>query len=187
MRRIDNDNRPCIFSWTPHIDGFTASGFILLHHTPEGLKKIELPVSSLPPLEPWVNEQSSFIEHIPGRVQWWMDVFPDLYLSHLKSGERYTLLWPGRKYATWDWGSAEGHIYSTIKAQDTGLVLPGGPALSFTMEEGEQPSSPAPEAWLMEISSHMWEKLPCLQATELFLLTNCVQTRRRSTNFNGES
>ncbi|OOO11118.1 hypothetical protein OAory_01075880 [Aspergillus oryzae] len=162
LRRIDEDARPCLFAWTPHIQGFTVSGMILLHHTPEGLENVELPVSRLPPLEPWVNKQSSLIEHAPGRAQQWVDVFPDRYLSLLKSGERYTLLWPGEKYATWEWGVAKDRVYDYIPTQNASLVLPGSPALTFTVEEGEQPSSVS-KTLPMEIASHT-EGAPVLTA-----------------------
>ncbi|KJK66064.1 hypothetical protein P875_00021863 [Aspergillus parasiticus SU-1] len=153
LRRIDEDARPCLFAWTPHIQGFTVSGLILLHHTPEGLKKVELPISALPPLEPWVNKQSSLIEHAPGGAQRWVDIFPDNYVSLLKSGERYTLLWPGERYATWEWGVAKDHLFDYIPTQNVSLVLPGRPTLTFTVEEGEQPS-PISKMLPMDISAH---------------------------------
>lgn len=104
-----------------------------------------------------------------------MDVFSDVYLSYLKPGERYTLLWPGGKYATWAWGSAGDHLYRIVGVQDTCLVLPGGSGLSFTVEEGEQP----PESLPMEMSSSVYVgnyHYFKIQITNFHWHT-CVQTR----------
>lgn len=129
-----------------------ASGFILLHHSHDGLKRIELPQSTWPPVLPWVTEESCFIEHTLGRPQRWMDVLPDRVLSYLTAGERYTLFWPGERYAAWECGVAQNHFYSYIPTQDTNLVLPGGPMLNFTVEDGEQPLH-VPNMWPMEVIS----------------------------------
>ncbi|KAE8375139.1 hypothetical protein BDV26DRAFT_283715 [Aspergillus bertholletiae] len=93
------------------------------------------------------------MEHAPGGAKRWMDVFPDRCLSQLKSGETYTLFWPGEKYTTWEWGIATQRVFDYIPTQDTNLVLPGSLALTFTVEEGEKPSLIS-RMWLIEISSH---------------------------------
>jgi hypothetical protein len=152
LRRVDDRDSPCVFAWAPHIHGFIASGFILLHHACEGLKQIKLPQSTLPPLLTWVSEESCFIEHTLGRAQRWMDVMPDRFLSCLIAGERYTLFWPGERYAAWEWGVAKNHFYSYIPTQDASLVLPGGPMVTFTVEDGEQPLH-VPNMWPMEVIS----------------------------------
>jgi hypothetical protein len=81
-----------------------------------------------------------------------MDALPDGFLSSLTAGERYTLFWPGERYAAWEWGVAKNRFYSYIPTQDTSLGLPGGPMLTFTVEEGEQPLH-APNTWPVEVIS----------------------------------
>lgn len=96
-----------------------------------------------------VTEESCYIEHITGRVHRWMDVLPVRFFTYLTAGEIYTLFWSGERYAAWEWGVAKNGL---IQTQDTSLVLPGGPMLSFTVEEGEQPLHAA-NMWPVEILS----------------------------------
>ncbi|RAH43303.1 uncharacterized protein BO95DRAFT_455197 [Aspergillus brunneoviolaceus CBS 621.78] len=132
LQRLDKDSKTCLFSWNPQVHGFLADGgFILLHHTAQGeLRPVEFPgCNALPPLELWRSYPLN--EHEPGGIQQYYDVFPERLLPRLQTGERYVLFWPG--------------FYGYIPPAKTALVLPGGPFLSFTVEDdGDKPMAPAP-------------------------------------------
>ncbi|PYI00404.1 hypothetical protein BO78DRAFT_391938 [Aspergillus sclerotiicarbonarius CBS 121057] len=149
LRRVDDDSQHCLFSWTPQVHGFVASGgFLLLHHTAQGeLKPVELPDDNkLPPLEYWRCFPVSL--HPPGNVQQYPDIIPDRWLPYLQTGERYVLFWPGQRYTSWCWEeNPGGTLYAYIPPAKTDLVLPAGPFLAFTVEDdGEPVATPRGEA-----------------------------------------
>ncbi|KAI2940833.1 hypothetical protein CBS63078_414 [Aspergillus niger] len=129
LQRVDEVSQYCVFAWYPQTHDFaTSNGFILLHCTTQGeLHPVKLPeYTTLPQLEHW--HFSPYHCHKPGNVQQYYDVIPDRFIPYLRTGERYVLLWPGQQYGSWNW---------TDKVENSKIVLPGGPFLSFTVEDDE--------------------------------------------------
>lgn len=129
LQRVDEVRDYCVFAWYPQTHGFaTSDGFILLHRTAQGgLHQVKLPeYTILPQLEH--GHFSPYNIHKPGNVKQFYDAIPDRLIPYLQTGERYVLLWPGQQYDSWNW---------TDKVENSKLVLPGGPFLSFIVEDNE--------------------------------------------------
>jgi len=102
LQRVDESSEHCLFSWTPQMHGFVASGgFILLHHTTQGeLKPVKITdcCNKLPSLELWRSFPLNV--HRAGSIQQYYDILPNRLLQYLDTGERYVLFWPGQRYAS---------------------------------------------------------------------------------------
>ncbi|KAJ7034600.1 hypothetical protein C8F04DRAFT_1101526 [Mycena alexandri] len=149
-RAADGHDRPCTFEWSPTIHGFSSSGFVLLHHTVDGGVKIvqvdhttgtcwqpytrllKLPEEDDPLV---VNGHSQFLwECGPGDKKTFVASLPERYHKILVPGEKYELLWPGREVSRWEWGAVRDLMNQelwTRSAEETRLVLPGGPSISL--------------------------------------------------------
>ncbi|RAH85752.1 hypothetical protein BO86DRAFT_415995 [Aspergillus japonicus CBS 114.51] len=132
LQRVDEESKICLFSWTPQMHGFIADGgFILLHHTAQC------------------------------ELRLYYDVFPERLLSHLQTGERYVLLWPGQRYTSWCLTDGAS-VYGYIPPARTDLVLPGGPFLSFTVEDDrDRPMAPAPFSGARESCPTLIARIDC--------------------------
>ncbi|KAH7380165.1 hypothetical protein BKA66DRAFT_442479 [Pyrenochaeta sp. MPI-SDFR-AT-0127] len=126
-----------IFEWSPHIHGFTESGFVLLHHVNNNLEVVAVDHSGLVDIS----------RHGPLLVNGWnqglwelgaeetvtfQTAVPARYQKLLKAGETYTLLWPGGEVALWEKGTVREHIGRELDDKPTPLILPGGPHLTFS-------------------------------------------------------
>jgi hypothetical protein len=153
IRRVqDGHDKPCIFLWDLVTDGFRPWGFILLHHTAHGgLEKIEVRNVGVlvTPKVLLVNGYNHFLWELPpaGSVTFKVSL-PKSYRASLVPGDRYELIWPGVEIALWDWGTIREHLKRELKPKLPSLVLPGGPRVSFTVEQGEKPKS----AWRRPVS-----------------------------------
>ncbi|KAJ6128908.1 hypothetical protein N7471_010125 [Penicillium samsonianum] len=130
-REEDGINKPRIFRWDVYCDAWGPSGFMLFHHTSEGLKKIEGNHVPPPPetLE-YTEWDVCFDELLPGQClrRNIGDLLP--FHDQLVVGEKYELLWPGAEYALWDWGILREHIGHKVGV-DMGVpraIIPGEPA-----------------------------------------------------------
>lgn len=153
-----SDDRPCIFRWSPHVDGFCPSGFILLHHTADGsLEKVDIDHSGLVKLVEedetiMVNGWNQFLwELLPGGKTVLKATLPERYHRLLTPGGKFELIWPGAEIAMWDWGTVRDHMNTELRARSPGLgeesklprlVLPGGSHISFA---AQMESVPWPE------------------------------------------
>lgn len=159
LERIqDGHDEPCIFVWSLTTDGFRPWGFVLLHHTADGgLEKIDICDKVLALETPDVLFIDGYHSHggilrelPPAGSDIFMASLDEHYQKLLVPGERYELIWPGGEIALWDWGTIKEHAGQVLRPKPHRLVLPGGPRVSFTVEEGEmvyvwkRPVSPPP-------------------------------------------
>jgi len=140
-RQGDND-KPILFKWSS-LQLFGPSGLILLHHTPNGLKPLDIDRSNLlkvaddrpPVIKEWNQNVQEFK---PGDSQTFLYSLLGGYHTSLQPGERYTMLWPGDEFTEWDWGTKQEHMGRELTGPSTSgvrLILPGGPHVSFTAEQ----------------------------------------------------
>lgn len=126
-----------IFEWSPHIHGFTESGFVLLRHLASDLEVIAVDHSGLVDIS----------RHGPMLVNGWnqglwelgpegsvtfQTALPARYQKLLRAGETYTLLWPGGEVALWEYGTIREHIGRELDDRPAPLILPGGPHVTFS-------------------------------------------------------
>lgn len=161
LRRAKRDgyDRPCVFRWSPTIDGFSASGIVLLGHAdsgnPDGLETCE--VDHPKPLKPpsqdsiAIDEQNGRLcELAPGGEAHCIATLPARYYQALQAGKMYTLLYTGGEVASWDWGTIEEHFGKEMKARRLmsplgkttnlpTLMIPGGARVSFTARTAGTP------------------------------------------------
>ena len=158
--REDGSDKPCIFRWSPAIDGFSPSGVVLLHHgdssNSDGPKTCEVDYYPKPLKSP--NEDSiladaqngHLFELAPGGEARCIASLPARYYQALRAGEMYTLLYPGGEVAMWDWGTVEEHPGKEMKVQHlmsssgessslSTVMIPGGARVSFTARAEETP------------------------------------------------
>jgi hypothetical protein len=146
----DGSDKPCIFRWSPTIDGFSPSGVVLLHHgdssNSDGPKICEVdytkPLKS--PNEDYIladAQNSHLYELAPGGEARCIASLPARYYQALHAGEMYTLLYPGGEVAMWDWGTVEEHLMSSSEENSSlsTLMIPGGARVSFTARAEETP------------------------------------------------
>ncbi|GKZ84919.1 hypothetical protein AnigIFM56816_010479 [Aspergillus niger] len=167
LQRVDEVSQYCVFAWYPQTHGFaTSNGFILLHHTAQGeLHPVTLPeYTTLPQLEHW--HFSPYHCHKPSNVQQYYDVIPDRFIPYLQTGERYVLLWPGQQYGSWNW---------TDKVENSKVVLPGGPFLSFTVEDDEnRPIVPTLISGAQECCPTLIARIECCPQSKVALQDDLV-------------
>jgi hypothetical protein len=128
-RAGDSHEEPCIFRWGRHD---ATAAFLLFHHTPDGLRKIE--IASEPPsaalqapvvVDGW---GISVRELAPGGRVRSMITLPKRYRTELVSGEKYELVWPGGEIAIWDWGTEKQHIGREVGMKSPKICLPAARA-----------------------------------------------------------
>lgn len=167
--RKDGCHRPCVFRWSPSIDGFSASGIVLLRHADssgsDGFEICDVDQPNPPELPnrgPIVvdGQNDHLCELAPGSEKRFVASLPAWYYQALHAGETYTMLYPGSEVPVWGWGTIEGHLGKEMKARhlsasssadDTNfptLMIPGGARVSFTTraEETAWPERPEYEA-----------------------------------------
>ena len=149
-RQDDPRGQPAIFEWSPYTSGFTPSGFLLLHHTENGLEPVEVDHSGLVPTSKdnplKVDGKSKFLWEIrPGQSVELLVTLPEAYQKLLEPGQRYTLLWPGGRIAAWDWGTISEHIDHELTQKSRPLLLPGGAHISFIARAQLKPWPPRAE------------------------------------------
>lgn len=142
-RQDDGIDRPLLFKCDILGDGFRSGGFVLLHHTENGLEPMELDHSGLLDLNEdtfLVNEYNHSLWQLkPGESIKLASSLPERYHKRFVLGQTYTLLWPGSKISTWEWGTKHEHMGSTLTKRNDHLLLPGGPHLNFTVCEHPEP------------------------------------------------
>ncbi|KAK4204626.1 hypothetical protein QBC40DRAFT_272628 [Triangularia verruculosa] len=144
----DGSNRPCIFRWSPDINGFSPSGLILLRHADSsdsdgGLETCDVnhpkPLKFLSEDSILVDGQNAHLcELAPGGEARFTASLPARYYQALRAGEMYTVLYPGSEVAMWDWGTIKEHLGKEMKAR-AALMIPGGARVSFTVRAEEAP------------------------------------------------
>ncbi|RDW66584.1 hypothetical protein BP6252_10219 [Coleophoma cylindrospora] len=138
----DSGTRPCIFRWSPTLDGFSPSGFILRHHTSSGcLEEIPIDHSGLVKLPESdtlvVNGHNQFLWELrPGGKVSFMATLPERYQRLLVPNEGYDLTWPGARVEMWDWGTIRSHLNQVLPTLSNegarpSLPIPGGSQISF--------------------------------------------------------
>ncbi|RAH53136.1 hypothetical protein BO85DRAFT_472250 [Aspergillus piperis CBS 112811] len=129
------------------------------------LHQVKLPeYTILPQLEHW--HFSPYNIHKPGNVQQYYDVIPDRLIPYLQTGERYVLLWPGQQYGSWNW---------TDKVENSKVVLPGGPFLSFTVKDNENtPIMPTLISGAQECRPTLIAKVECCPQDQVALQDDLV-------------
>lgn len=135
--------------WSPLIDAFSSSGLVLLEHTEDGggFARVQVDhsrVLKLPEAERIaVNSYTpNLAQLLPGESVQLKGTLPECYQRCMEAGKRYTLLWPGKKVAMWDWGSLQDHLNTEMRADDQKeprLILPGGPRITFLAESEAEP------------------------------------------------
>ncbi|KAF2126195.1 hypothetical protein P153DRAFT_433982 [Dothidotthia symphoricarpi CBS 119687] len=145
IKRSDGPaDKPVIFEWNQYDQGLRKSALVLLRHTANNLEAIAIDHSGLGDLsrhEPLVvNSHSHDLWELAPRGTVTSKVtLPERYQKLLKSGETYTLLWPGGDIGTWDYGTVREHIGQELKDNAHALVLAGGPHVTFTAHVESQP------------------------------------------------
>ncbi|KAK4100663.1 hypothetical protein N658DRAFT_507666 [Parathielavia hyrcaniae] len=144
LRQAENDgsDRPCILRWSPTLDGFRLSGFLLLHHT----------AASADGFEPLDIDHSGLMKPRGGfHHRDWTQPGPlGRHYRALRPRETYTLLYPGGEAAMWDWGTIRENTGKVMQARHLlspsakdglppALLIPGGACVSFTAKEEETP------------------------------------------------
>ncbi|KAI0903969.1 hypothetical protein F4823DRAFT_616630 [Ustulina deusta] len=152
VRRAQHDarDRKCIIRWSPTIDAFSPSGFVLLRHVgKEGEFEVVsvdhhtglVPLPEADVIEVYGGNQFLWELAPGGRVSFVGDP-PQRYYRALQAGETYTLLYPGTERTMWEWGSINDNIDTELKREATPghrLVIPGGPSVTFTVRSEEEP------------------------------------------------
>lgn len=165
IRRIrDSHEEPCIFRWRVHDDGYGPSGFLLLRHMANGLRKIDIEghafAASQAPLlvDGW---NLALRELAPGGMVQFMVTLPHRYRKELVMGAKYELVWPGGEIAIWDWGTIKQHLNQELGAKSPKICLPGARVtLEFDKfgEDEERQGSPPPIA-----PSERMQVLKCIE------------------------
>lgn len=151
LRRAQDDAQEggCIVRWSPTLNGFSPSGFVLLRHVGKegGLEVVPVDHSGLVKLPEEdaivINGHNQFLwEFAPGDHVSFVADPPERYYRALRAGETYTLLYPGAELTMWNWGRIKDHIGATMKKEPTKsghrLVIPGGACITFTAQSEVQ-------------------------------------------------
>ncbi|KAE8389451.1 hypothetical protein BDV23DRAFT_97761 [Aspergillus alliaceus] len=131
-RDHDGYDELCIFQWFSRADAFGPGGLRLLRHTPNGaIEEVELPPDTeeidLSPSETIEDD----LELGPGDSDWTYVVIPDYYRAAMTPGEKYSLVWPGKKISRWRWGTLKEHHNESWDLSSSPLTISGGPSVSF--------------------------------------------------------
>ncbi|KAL6704470.1 hypothetical protein ACN47E_008214 [Coniothyrium glycines] len=153
-RKKDTVSSCVVFEWSRygHLYNYTSPPFLLLQHKAGGFQKISIDhaalnshlvdVSRKEPLK--INGWNADVYSLaPGASSMTaMFVLPERYHQLLEAGEKYTLLWPGCRIATWDYGNVHSYLNRELFARGSGedhLALLGGSHVTFTVYEEEIP------------------------------------------------
>ncbi|KAI0451453.1 hypothetical protein F5B21DRAFT_507231 [Xylaria acuta] len=154
LRRAQSDaqGQRCIIRWSPTIDAFSPSGFVLLRHVgKEGACEV-ISVDHHTGLVPLPEKDAILVdghgqslwELAPGGQVSFVANPPERYYRALRAGETYTLLYPGVEQTMWEWGSIQDNIGTEMRrevapAPGHRLVIPGGVCVTFTAQSEAQP------------------------------------------------
>ena len=134
------DSRPCIFRFNPSLDAFSPHGLILLRHiwTHGGGSLEPVPVDhdhSADGNPAGQEDSSQFLWELaaPGDEVSLTATLPEQYYHAIKrSWHVHTLLYPGKEFVLWDWGTIQDHVGRELKGGNAGkLVVPGGARVNF--------------------------------------------------------
>jgi hypothetical protein len=160
LQRLPNaQEKPCIFRWDAHSNGFSRSRFVLLRRTAnDDLEKVD--VTELPRVTPDFGEEDTMSVDGYNHHLWDLKAggnvslraaLPMNYQKLLVPGEKCHLIWPGGEIDMWDWGTIREHIGEKLKSQSTRdsklprLVLPACDGIAFTAKEESEPWPDRPE------------------------------------------
>ncbi|KAI1428365.1 hypothetical protein F5Y12DRAFT_711347 [Xylaria sp. FL1777] len=175
----DSQDRRCIIRWSPTIDAFSPSGFVLLRHVgKEGGFEV-ISVDHHTGIVPLPNKDAILVnghnQHLrelaPGDHFSFVANPPERYYRALQAGETYTLLYPGTEQTMWEWGSIKENIGTEIRREVSPtpghrLVIPGGARVTFTAQSEAQP----------------WPDRAKVEASEGFFSANSLEQQWRSSH-----
>lgn len=113
FRRVDRNSLPCIFYWSTFRDAFGPNGFMLFHHTAEGLHPIQRDgdfVTRRPRGPCKVSLQDPMLWELApgGEIETIFNLLPS-FNKDMLTGEKYEVVWPGNEVKEWDWGTRKEH------------------------------------------------------------------------------
>ncbi|KAI0428873.1 hypothetical protein F5Y09DRAFT_275934 [Xylaria sp. FL1042] len=178
LRRVQSDpqGRRCIIRWSPTIDAFSSSGFVLLRHVRNegGFEEVSVDhETGLVPLPEKdaikVHGHSQFLwELTPGGTVSFVANAPERYFRALQAGETYTLLYPGTDRTMWEWGSIKNNLGAEMRREEAltprhRLVIPGGARVTFTAQ----------------LEAQLWPNRAKVEASEGFVSANLQEQEWR--------
>jgi hypothetical protein len=148
----DSNDRPLVFRWGPYSNAFAHAEVVLLHMTPQGPEKIDVPPLSYAKPDPdtiQVNGWNQYLWELqPGSEIDMREKLTANYQRLLQPGEKYELVWPGAELPMWDWGSMKEHVgkelrttqQQDIEAKLPRLVMPASKdVITFTAKHESEP------------------------------------------------
>jgi hypothetical protein len=115
LRRPEEEGgKSIVFRWGSYSNALAHGQLVLLHITPNGPERIDVPPLSYAKPDPdtiEVNGWNQFLWELKpgGEIEMQEKLTPN-YQRLLQPGQRYELVWPGAKVPMWDWGSMAEHV-----------------------------------------------------------------------------